>query len=212
MDPALLQKILAAIADGKDDSGLLAEIIKSVAAEEGAEPPAGADPLAAAGDPPAKDPTKPEVPPMAASKELSPIAKALGCKTEEEAAQAVVKLQKQVAVHAATAAAVELNTRRELIGELVGLGIEKPATAWKGEPKDRNPVDRLMVEDISDMRARVELHKADGPRKPAEAPAPGTEEIQLSKAEIEFCEKNKLTPAQFEARKKGIVRTVGKVS
>lgn len=206
MSPELLKKILDAIAGGdeKAQAALLPEIVAAMAGAEGAEDAPAVDPMAAAADSPAEDPNAPAV---AASKELSPIAKALGCATEEEAAQAVLKLQKQVNEHAAASAAVELETRRGLVTELVKLGVEFPATAWKGKPEDRIPADRLAAEPIADLRARVELHKAAGPRVPAEAPPTGSTEIKLSKVEQGYCTKHGLTPEQFQARKASVART-----
>lgn len=200
MSPELLKKILDAIAGGdeKAQAALLPEIVAAMAGAEG-EPAGTPDPMAAAADPKPADPNAP--PAVAASKGVSELAKALGCATDAEAAQVVAKLQKTVNDQAAATATVELETRRGLIAELIKLGIEKIAIAWKGEPDKRDPADRLMVEPIADMRARVELHKADGPRLPAEPPPSGKTEIKLSKAEQEYCTKNGLTPEQFQAKK-----------
>lgn len=209
MSPELLKKILDAIASGdeKAQAALLPEIVAAMAGAEGATDEPAADPMAAAADPAPADPEKPAV---VASKELSPIAKALGCATEEEAAQAVLKLQKQVNEHAAASASVELETRRGLVAELVKLGVEFPATAWKGDPKNLAPADRLAAEPIAELRARVELHKAAGPRLPAEAPPTGSTEVKLSKTEQDFCTKHGLTPEQFQARKASVARVATK--
>ncbi len=207
MSPELLKKILAAIAEGKDDSGLLGEIVAAAAGGESA--PAGeADPMATAAEPPPAPAGEEPKPAVAAS--VSALAKALGCATDEEAAQAVIKLQKQVQAQADATAAVELGERRGLVARLVKCGIEKPGTAWvknsKGEVTN-TPVARLSVEPIAELRARVELHEADGPRVIAEAPPSGAPVIKLSKAEQEYCTKNSLTPEQFAAKKASAVRS-----
>lgn len=208
MSPELLKKLLDTIAanDEKAAFALLPEIVAAFAGAEGASD-APADPMAAAADPPPADPNEP---PAVAASNVSALAKALGCSTDEEAAQVVAKLQKQVNDHAAREAAVELETRRGLIADLVKLGVEFPATAWKGKPEDRNPADRLASEPIADMRARVELHKAAGPRTPIEAPPTGALVIKLTKAEQDFCTKNGLTPEQFIERTKTVARVTSK--
>ena len=206
MSPELLKKILDAIASGdeKAQAALLPEIVAAMAGAGDPAPAAAADPMASAADPAPADPAKPAV---AAAKELSPIAKALGCSTEEEAAQAVLKLQKTVNDQAAANLAVELEARRGLIAELVKLGVEFPATAWKGDAKDRNPADRLASEPIAELRARVELHKAAGPRTPAEAPPTGAEVKPLTKAELKLAKDHNMTPEEFAAKKASAVRS-----
>jgi hypothetical protein len=210
MSPELLKKILAAIAEGKDESGLLGEIVAAAAGAETSEP-AGADPMAAAAEPAPPAPGEEPKPPMAAS--VSALAKALGCATDEEAAAAVLKLQKQVQSHADANAAVELETRRGLIARLVKLGIEKPGTAWvkdaKGEPT-HTPVARLSVEPIAELRARVELHEVDGPRVIAEPPPSGGEVVKLSKEELAYIKKNDMTEAEYLEKKSRSVKKATK--
>lgn len=201
MSPELLKKILAAIEGGEDKSGILAEIVAAMAG--GGEPaaPAGADPLAASAEPAAPAPGAEPKP-----AELSALTKALGCKSDEEAAAMVLTLHKQVTAQAAANDAVELETRRGLIAELVALGAEFPAHAWFGKPEDRVPVKRLAVEPIADMRARVALHKAN-PRTPAAPPVDATETLALSKDEQAYCTKHGLTAEQFNAKRAGSARS-----
>ncbi len=213
MDPALVKKILDVIAsqDEKAALALLPELVTGVAAEEAGEPAGGADPMAAAAEappPPAGEEPKPAV---AAS--VSALAKALGCATDEEAAAAVLKLQKQVQTQADANAAVELEARRGLVARLVKCGVEKPATAWaknsKGEITNI-PVARLSVEPIAELRARVVLHEADGPREPAKPPVTTGEGksfttshgvIMLTASEIKNCEESGAKPEAYAENK-----------
>lgn len=72
-------------------------------------------------------------------------------------------------------ARVELSARRELVGELVKLGAEVPATAWEGDATQRNPVARLLAEPIDGLRGRVaQLRSSRGPAIP-KAPTPPTQ-------------------------------------
>lgn len=51
--------------------------------------------------------------------------------------------------------ALDTRVRKELITELVKLGVETPATAWAGDTKDRKPVKRLSIEPLKELRSRV---------------------------------------------------------
>lgn len=204
---ALLKKILDAIAAGdeKAQAALLPEIVAAIAGGGGGEP-AGADPMAASAGTPPADPSKPEDKPVAASA----LAKAMGCATDEEAAAEIVKLRKTVAAQNEGTAAVELETRRELVGELVKLGYEFPATAWAGDPKDRKPAKRLQDEPIHELRARVTLCKA-APRATIEAPETGSSDVQaeiakLSKTTLDAIKKKGMTPEQFIAERGNVLR------
>ena len=210
MTPELLKKILDAIASGdeKAQAALLPEIVAAQAGGAPADPP-NADPMAASAGTPPADPTKPDDKPVAASA----LAKAMGCATDAEAAAEIVKLRKQVNEHADGTAAVELETRRELVGDLVKLGFEFPATAWAGDPKDRKPVKRLLDEPIGELRARVLLCKAT-PRTAIEAPETGpgsdvqAEIAKLSKEKLDAIKAKGMTPEQFIAARGTVLRKV----
>lgn len=70
---------------------------------------------------------------------------------------------------------VELSARRELVGELVKLGAEVPATAWEGEAAQRNPVARLLSEPIVSLRARVAQLRSARPQLQQQAPKAPTQ-------------------------------------
>lgn len=118
---------------------------------------------------------------------------------------------------AADAVLLEGSERRSLVGELVKLEVEFPATAWVDPEKtgvELVPVERLAKEDLAALRKRVSLirstrgvlprraHNAPAGEDGGNAPAPK----KLSRAELAYCEKHKITPEQFEARKRGAVR------
>lgn len=105
-------------------------------------------------------------------------------------------------------AALEGSERRRLVGELVKLGAETPATAWaeddKGVNDGKTPVKRLADEPILELRARVaKLAKAKGsPKDPAFAP--GKNPGGLSEREIAMCAERKIDPAKYAATRAGI--------
>lgn len=204
--PELLKKILDAIASGdeKAQAALLPDIVAAIAGGGmPAEEPAAAEALAEGGEP---KPPAPGEQPVAASV----LAKALGCKTDAEAAETVKGMQARLSKLDADAATVELNARVELVADLVKLGVEFPATAWEGKPEDRKPTARLMSEPIAELRTRVELHKAStktGGHRPPPSGDDKSTEIKLSKAEQDYCTKNGLSKEQFQARKAGTVRS-----
>lgn len=91
--------------------------------------------------------------------------------------------------------------RRDLVAELVKLGVEFPATAWAGDAAQRVPVNRLAEEPLEELRTRVELHRK-APRQsapakpPAGGPGPGDGSttittphgvVTLSKGELANC-------------------------
>jgi hypothetical protein len=66
-----------------------------------------------------------------------------------------VELAKQTAAHAAERATLEASERRRLVGELVKLGAEIPATAW-ADDKATNPAEPWASMPIEQLRSRVE--------------------------------------------------------
>jgi phage I-like protein len=183
MSPELLKKILAAIEAGEDKSGLLAEIVAAQAG--GGEPaPAPSEPLAATADPPPEKPA-----------ELSALAKALGCSSEADAVAEVVALRRQVAAQKAATDAVELETRRDMISELVKLGAEFPALCWEGDAAARNPAPHLAAEPLNKLRERVALHKAQAAKRgPITPPTSTVGEIEWTPSELVAL--SKMTPEQ----------------
>lgn len=210
MSPELLKKILDAIASGdeKAQAALLPEIVAAMAGAEGApDTSAPADPLAAAADPAAPKPEE--------AAAMSALMKLTGKASLGEAIAHYTSLATRVTKLDADSAVLELSSRRELVGDLVKLGAELPATAWEpladnaAADAPRTPVKRLMSEPVADLRARVALL---GKSKPAAAKieppeAGGTDTlIALSKDEVAFCAKHGLTPEQYAAKKAGSVK------
>lgn len=201
MNPELLKKILAAIEAGDDKSGLLAEIVAQAAGGAPASEPA-AEAMADTA----------EVPP-APGEELAALTARL-TKLEAEKAASVQKLSARVAELEAEKATEENAERVKLVAELVTLGRETPATAWAkgadGSPDATKPASRFQAEPIAELRSRIEVYRAAGPAKTNATPEPVTPAITLSKEEQAFCEKHKLTPEQFEARKAKAARNAAK--
>lgn len=100
----------------------------------------------------------------------------------------------------ATRKAAESVERNQLVAELVQLGVETPATAWKksaaGVPDVSSPVSRLAGEPIEELRDRVEhMRAARGGRSYSNLSAPRG--ASLSARELAICAEFKLTPDQF---------------
>jgi hypothetical protein len=206
MDPAKLKAALDAIEAG-DPAAILAalkDLITSQMGEESAEadPAALADPAATPADP-AKDPNAPE--PVKASKEFA-------------------ALQVQLSALQAERDEQDLEARQELVGELVKLGVETPATAWLDASK-RLPAKRFSAETVKELRARVTALRAVRPT-PAklEPPTGGGDDgegnvevktkrgnVTLSAREVENCATSGVKLEQYaenksireSARKKG---------
>ena len=103
-------------------------------------------------------------------------------------------------------AALELSSRRELVGTLVKLGVEFPSTAWEGDPKNRKPVKRLADEPIEELRARVKLLSAARPRTGGEKPT-SAETLTITDAHRVGAKKLGITPEEFAQRAAGAVVT-----
>lgn len=130
------------------------------------------------------------------------------------ALKAIEALKAGADKQAADAAVLEGVERRALVGELVKLGVEVPATAWVDPDKtgaELAPVERLAKEELPALRKRVSIIKSTRGKLPTRehtppaggAPAPR----KLSRAELAYCEKHKITPEQFQARTRAAVRT-----
>ena len=115
-----------------------------------------------------------------------------GAVSVAEAAQAEVKkLTERLSKLESERAASDSAERVKLVGELVKLGIEFPATAWEGKPEAKKPVARLAQEPIESLRSRVELHRKNAPSRGYTPPDGDAEVAQLSKQEQEAADKIK---------------------
>jgi phage I-like protein len=159
MDPKLIAEALDALTAG--DAEKCAEILKAViASAAGAPADAGAGDGASDGsgasteataEPP--DPKKDDAEAMARA--LSSLLKVQGA---AEVVAAVKALSADVAALKLSREADEHNERVALVGELVKLGAELPATAWADADK-RVPVDVLRTMPMPALRARVEAFR-----------------------------------------------------
>lgn len=206
MSPELFKKILAAIEAGDDKSGLLAEIASAFATgEETPSADPATDPLAATADPAAEDPNKPAA--------VASLTARLN-KLEAERAESVKKLSARVAELESEKQADEKAERVALVGELVTLGREDPATAWDGEPEKMQPSEELRTMPIARLRARVELFRKSPRSAPLAPPArkdPAVGEgrafttsagvVTLSASEIKNCEEMGAKPEAYAENK-----------
>ena len=193
MDPKQVQAALDALEAGDQAKGL--EILKAMiaaAASGGAtpEPAASGDALSdTAADDPA-DPAKPD-PKMAARL----------AKLETEAAERNKAMAERLSKLEAEAVEADRTERVALVGSLVKLGVETPATAWEGDPEQLKPRARFMSEPIAELRERVAVLTKRGPIVTHAPPTGDKPEIKLSKEQAAYCTKHGLTPEQFQARK-----------
>lgn len=203
MDPKLIQSALDALVAG--DAEACAEILKNmIAAAAGAAvgaPPAGEALAENAETPP--DPEKEEM--AALSRELV----ALSGRPAGESAAYFRGLHEASVATAADRVRLEAGERRGLVAELVKLGVELPALAWRdvtAEGDKREPVKRLADEPIAEMRTRVSAIKASrGGAREIAPPVVPVVLVKLSKAEQDYCTKHNMTPEQFKARKDSMV-------
>lgn len=171
LDKAAIRAIVEALKTEDGDAAL--KICEDLlAGPEVEEPPT---PLSGTGDPP----------PDAVATALT---KLTGCPTVDEAIERWATMSARISKLDAESAGLDLERRRELVGELVKLGVEFPSTAWEGKPEDRKPCKRLSDEPIAELRSRVALHRA-APRTPAappvgELPDGGGVTVKWSKGEI----------------------------
>jgi len=182
MDPAKVKAVIEALKAEDADAalGLLEDMLASAAGADEAAPaeepaaPAEGEALAEGAEPPPSEEDDEE---RAMARALKKFAR---CEGAGEAIAKLERLAKRIEAHDADVAVRDASSRRELVGRLVTLGAETPATAWEGEPDERKPVARLASEPVAEMRARVALLEASGPR--AER-APAKREVQLSAAD-----------------------------
>jgi hypothetical protein len=212
MNPEKIKAALDAIEKG-DEAAALALLKELIAEAAGGEAPADkpeGEALAESPEAPAPKPGEEEE-----KAALSALKKLTGKDGLGEAVVALSALFADVAKIKTDAAVLELSSRRELVGELVKLGVELPATAWTGKPEDRNPVKRLLDEPIDDLRKRVAALSAAKPKpKGPTAPETGTGEAsdvalevsKLSAGTLARIKEKGLTPEQFIARRSAAVR------
>jgi hypothetical protein len=203
MDPEKIKAALEAIKNGDADAALalLEEMIASAAGAGGEEAGGESDALADTADPPAEEEAKPA--------EATALSRAV--KLAEKQAAEIEKLTARLSKLESSANAAENAERVKLVGELVKLGVEFPATAWEGKPEAKKPVARLASEPIESLRQRVELHRKNAPARGFERPEGDDPEVaaeveKLSKDALDFCKKEGITPAEFVARKRAAVR------
>lgn len=172
MNPDIVKKALEVLASGDANAALelLKEVVTALAGGDSAETP---DPAAMAADPnKPQDPT----PEQAMAQALSAV---FGKTSPGEIVEAVKSLSAKVDALELRDRVLDESARVELVGELVKLGAETPATAWEGEPSAKKPVARLSSEPVSSLRARVAQLSADPSRKREEVKPP-TGTLQLS--------------------------------
>jgi hypothetical protein len=210
MDPEKIKAALEAIKNGDADAAL-ALLEEMIAAAAGAtEAPAEetpAEPLAEAPEAPADE--EDEGVAAAALMRLT------GAPSVGAAIVEAGRLRARLDTAESESRATERTVRRDLVAELVKLGVEFPATAWAGDPKDRAPVKRLADEPIEELRARVELHRK-APRASASAvtpPASGAPSdggksistphgvVTLSKSELANCKQYGADVNEYAANK-----------
>lgn len=166
------------------------------AAEEAAEGEPPADPLAASAEP------TPEQTALSAT-----LVTLTGAAGPAEQTAFLAKLLAERGAHAEHAAALELSSRYELVGELVKLNVEYPATAFVGDPVERKLVPRLANEPIADLRARVVAVKAaKGAKQNIPPTRGGGEVVTLSAVDVAAAKKAGMTAEQFIAAKKNAVK------
>ncbi len=213
MDLDKLKAALEAIENGDGDAALmiLKEMVASAAANDAGDD-AGDGAYALADDTPDEERTEQLADHPAGededededkdkdNKEMSALARSTGHKSDEALAKSYNKLQAQVAALDAESAEVELGARRELVADLVKLGVETPATAWAGPADKRMPVKRLMSESIAGLRERVDAMRAVRPM-PLEAPTAHVSHKALTKAEQAGCKRLGITADEFNERK-----------
>ncbi len=178
MDPEQAKAAVEALKNG-DAAGALAileaMIVAAVSGEEAAEgDPAVAPPMAA--DPLAADPE----PPPAKLAALSALRTLTGCASLGEAVIELTALATARDTVRAQKAALDESARVIMVGELVKLGAETPATAYAAEGQIAA---RLLGEPIADMRTRlVSLRAAVRPLavQPPARPAADSNAVTLS--------------------------------
>jgi phage I-like protein len=205
---------LGADANVEDVLATVAAMVKKIQDAANGTPAAG-DPAAAAGDAPKEG----EPAPMVAAKRLSIASRTIARLADKADIGAAITeieawrtshlvLEKQRAALSEERATLEGGERRRLVGELVKLSAETPATAWApdgaGVPDGKTPVKRLADEPIAELRARVAKLSAVNGRRDSPRPPAGTETHGLSARELAMCSEKKIDPEKYAATRAGI--------
>jgi hypothetical protein len=209
MDAEQIKALIEAIKNKDGDAALAiaeAMLVAAASGEAAETAEVASDPLAASAEP---TPPSPEEEALEATLTLL-----TGAAGPAERTAFLTKLLEERTKHAERVATLELSSRFELVGELVKLGVEDPATAFVGDPADRKLVARLTNESVPDMRARVAVLKksrgtplAPPTRKTGSAPAGGREfttshgVVTLSASEIKSCEESGAKPEAYAENK-----------
>lgn len=200
MDPELIKALLDALtADDPEAIKAAATALLAALAAPGSgtstEPPPEADPLAADAEPP---PAK-----LAALKALRTLT---GCTSLGEAVETLKAWKIDRDSDTANAAALEETSRVELVGELVKLGYETPATAWADAEK-KKPAAHLAALSVVALRARVAAFKGSPKAAPGFKPPTGSgSDVTLSAFDVANAKKAGMTAEQFIAAKKNAVK------
>lgn len=213
LSPKLTTAALEAVA-AKDQKGALDVLKQVLAALLGGD--ASADPSAdpSAGDAPADPSTDPSA---SAAASVSAVAPGFGTGSNDRAELAVkmAELAQREKKLAADKLAFEAGERRTLVGSLVKIGVEIPATAW-GDQAGTVPCARLNAEPLEDLRARVATLSASGVKPAVGAIKPptsgGSDVAQLSADELRICSEMKCEPATFarlKAQRDSVKQTGG---
>jgi len=184
MSPADAKAAVDAV-KGQDGAAALALVESMLVAALGAgdmaptedEAPAEDDALADApvdDEAPAED-DEAEAMTAAALTRLVPGARS-ATEAEAELARKLAAYDRLVALEAEREAA----ERRELVGELVKIGAELPATAWDGEPQNRKPAAHLAALTVAALRERVRLFTA---ARPGVVRAPDASDDEITDAD-----------------------------
>lgn len=217
-DAKTVQEALDALTSG--DSEKASEILKRLlaAAASGTTPAAPDAGAAANANAPPPEEDKDKEPAMAAAR----VALSLTGKTDIGEAMAELSRRSKLAVEfeskekalAADREKLETTERRKLVGELVRVGAEIPATAWSDD-KGTVPCDRLAKEPISELRTRVQqLSQGRPPPQSILPPRSGGDgdaggqlvetplgPVTLSAREVAMCAEMKVEVSTYAAQK-----------
>lgn len=178
MDPEKIKAALEAIKAGDAEAalGLLEEMIAEAVAgpmpDDGEGEGAPSDGEALAETPDEED--------MSAAARV--LRRLTGRSSVSEAEQELIALRSRVDAIEAERRQLDEEARRELVGDLVRLGVELPATAW-ADAERRVPVARLTQEPLAELRARVALLRKARPQgAQGHVPAP-RDHVELSAIE-----------------------------
>jgi phage I-like protein len=156
MDPSLVKSALDALIAG-DAAAALKILQEMIATAAGASPEAPEAPAAEAlSETPGEPAPKP-------GDELKALAKTLADASKGQS-ELIVQLRSQVATLQSEHTDREATERKALVGDLVKLGVEIPATAWKDASKGI-PCARLASEPLVELRARVDALRAALPER-----------------------------------------------